>query len=310
MTNIIETTGLVKCFGAQRALDGIDVIVPAGSPIGLVGPNGAGKTTFFSVICGFLSPDSGMVNVLGHKPGSAHNRYKVSVLPQDAQLHKSVPILSQLTFFARLHGNSASQARAEAQEVLDTVNLKEAMHKTPQQLSHGMYKRALIARALLGNPELILFDEPTAGLDPNTAARIREIIRERCKNATFVISSHNLGEIEDLCESVLVIDKGRVIKHEQIQAIVARSSSLTVRLEDEAPANIEQLLSELTNITKVVVPQAGARQMIIHYQESGDTPMEVSVIQCLSKHKIAYREIARGTSLAKQVADMTAPDRH
>lgn len=306
MSNVIETRGLVKLYGTQRALDHIDVSIPAGKPIGLVGPNGAGKTTFFSTVCGFLKADEGTVRVLGHAPGAAASRYKVAILPQDARLHKAVPIIRQLIFFARLHGDKAAQAKRAAYEILDVVNLGDAANKTPQQLSHGMYKRVLIARALLGRPELVLFDEPTAGLDPNTAAGIREIIRQRCSNATFMISSHNLGEIEDLCESVLIIDKGRVVRQQQITEIVARSSSLTVRLENDAPENIETLLMEITNITKVVAPQAGARQLIIHYQEVDGSPMEVNVIQCLSKHGIAYREIARGTSLAKQVADITA----
>ena len=160
---IVKTEGLGRDFGGTRALDSIDLTLEAGAPIGLVGPNGAGKTTFFSVLCGFLRPTRGTVEVLGRPPLHRDLHGRVAILPQDAAFVKGVPVQSQLAMLAELQGFSAAAARAEAARVLQLVLLADAAKKTPETLSHGMLKRIAIAQAFLGAPELVLLDEPTAG---------------------------------------------------------------------------------------------------------------------------------------------------
>ena len=162
-TPIIKTEHLGRDFVKKRALDSIDLVLEAGAPIGLVGPNGAGKTTFFSVLCGFLRPTRGTVEVLGRPPLHRDLHGRVAILPQDAAFVKGVPVQSQLAMLAELQGFSAAAARAEAARVLQLVLLRDAARKTPETLSHGMLKRIAIAQAFLGAPELVLLDEPTGG---------------------------------------------------------------------------------------------------------------------------------------------------
>ena len=235
---IVKTEGLGRDFGGTRALDSIDLTLEAGAPIGLVGPNGAGKTTFFSVLCGFLRPTRGTVEVLGRPPLHRDLHGRVAILPQDAAFVKGVPVQSQLAMLAELQGFSAAAARAEAARVLQLVLLADAAKKTPETLSHGMLKRIAIAQAFLGAPELVLLDEPTAGLDPATASEMKNLIRSLDKERTFIVSSHNLQDIEELCGSVVILDRGKIVEHRKVSELVGRTSCLTFRLEADPPEAI------------------------------------------------------------------------
>ena len=161
---IIKCKNLTKNFSRLVALDNIDLSIEAGQPIALVGPNGAGKTTLISVISGFIRPTKGDVKVFGAGPGSASSKNRFSVLPQDAQFDPNFTVGSQLKLYAKLRG--LRSADAEVQRVLGLVQLQDRIRSKPEDLSHGMRKRLLIAQALLGTPELIILDEPTAGIDP------------------------------------------------------------------------------------------------------------------------------------------------
>ncbi len=161
---IIQCQRLTHVYSGKVALSDINFELEAGEPIGLVGPNGAGKTTFLSILSGFLHPTSGTVRLFGHPPGATKLIGKVSALPQDARLDPSFTIIGQLVFYARLQDLNKQQANFEASRVLETVKLKEAAQEKPLTLSHGMAKRVAIAQALIGKPDLILLDEPTADL--------------------------------------------------------------------------------------------------------------------------------------------------
>ena len=137
---------------------------------------------------------------------------------------KGVPVQSQLAMLAELQGFSAAAARAEAARVLRLVLLADAAKKTPETLSHGMLKRIAIAQAFLGAPELVLLDEPTAGLDPATASEMKNLIRSLDKERTFIVSSHNLQDIEELCGSVVILDRGKIVEHRRVAELVGRTS--------------------------------------------------------------------------------------
>ena len=254
---IVKTEGLGRDFGGVRALNSIDLTLEAGAPIGLVGPNGAGKTTFFSVLCGFLRPTRGTVEVLGRPPLHRDLHGRVAILPQDAAFVKGVPVQSQLAMLAELQGFSAAAARAEAARVLQLVLLADAAKKTPETLSHGMLKRIAIAQAFLGAPELVLLDEPTAGLDPATASAMKNLIRSLDKERTFIVSSHNLQDIEELCGSVVILDRGKIVEHRKVSELVGRTSCLTFRLEADPPEAIVAKLSAVELVTRVEVGRSG-----------------------------------------------------
>jgi ABC-2 type transport system ATP-binding protein len=306
MELVIETRKLCKAFNKKQVLIDIDLNIEAGTPVGLVGPNGAGKTTLFSILCGFLMPTSGKVSVLGRKPLHPSLRNRVTILPQDARFLKAVPIKKQLATLAELQSFSRRGARSEAERVLEMVDLANAAHLAPEKLSHGMLKRISIAQSFIGDPELVLLDEPTAGLDPNTAKHIRNVIRAQSDKKTFIVSSHNLQLIEDLCKKVLILDKGRLSVEKDIDELVARTSIINVRLDDTPSEDISSVFSGIDRITLVETGEPGENRLTIHYRESS-TPIEVEIVQCLSQAGVSYREITRGQSLEQKVADITRP---
>jgi len=307
---IIETRALGRDFGRTRALDTIDLTLEAGAPIGLVGPNGAGKTTFFSVLCGFLRPTRGTVEVLGRPPLHRDLHGRVAILPQDAQFVKGVPVLSQLAMLAELQGFSAAAARAEASRALQLVLLADAARKPPEALSHGMLKRIAIAQAFLGAPELVLLDEPTAGLDPATASEMKNLIRSLDKERTFIVSSHNLQDIEELCGSVVILDRGKIVEHRKVSELVSRTSCLTFRLEADPPEAIVGKLNAVPLVTRFELGRPGERRLAVHFRDQGDAAgnsTQIAVLQALTAAGIGMIEMTRCQSLQDKVIEMTRP---
>lgn len=227
----IRVRNLSKSFGDIRALDSVTFDVPPQSVFGLLGPNGAGKTTLFSIAAGFLKADEGGVEILGHDPRRISElQGRFTILPQDAQFERNTPILDQLVFFRRLDGQDQATAVREVEESLELVGLEDYAKRGARVLSHGMMKRLGIAQAFLGSPEVIFLDEPTAGLDPKNARQIRDLIEELREKATVVISSHNLSEIQELCDDVAILDHGRVVASGSVDELTAASRELDVRL--------------------------------------------------------------------------------
>ena len=307
---LVKTAGLGRDFGGTRALDSVDLELTAGAPIGLVGPNGAGKTTFFSVLCGFLRPTRGTVEVLGRPPLHRDLHGRVAILPQDAAFVKGVPVQSQLAMLAELQGFSAAAARSEAARVLKMVLLADAARKTSEMLSHGMLKRIAIAQAFLGAPELVLLDEPTAGLDPATASEMKNLIRSLDQERTFIVSSHNLQDIEELCGSVVILDRGKIVEHRKVAELVSRSSCLTFRLEADPPEAIVGKLTEVPLVTRVELGKPGERRLAVHFRDQGEggaSTTQIAVLQALTAAGVGMIEMTRGQSLQDKVIEMTRP---
>ncbi len=212
MTYAVSIQGLSKRFGRTQALNDVSFDVPLHSIFGLLGPNGAGKTTLFSLTANFLKANAGRIEVLGIDTRYISRlRGRLSILPQDAQFQSNVPILDQLVFFRRLAGRTKAQAQEEVLHTLDMVGLQSVAKRRVRSLSHGMIKRLGVAQAFLGRPEVILLDEPTAGLDPANARQVRDLVKQLQESATILVSSHNLQEIQELCDHVAILDHGRLV---------------------------------------------------------------------------------------------------
>ena len=224
----LSTKGLVKRYGKTRALDGFTLDVPAGAILGLVGPNGSGKTTWMMSVAGLLRLDAGEVSVLGGGAfDAAVHSGRLAILPQDSELPLEMTPEALFVAFARLQGLTAAAARAAAAETLEAVNLTDHARKPIRALSHGMRKRVMTGQCFLGQPELILLDEPMNGLDPEEAERMRKLIlRGQSANRTIVISSHNLLDLERLCSHVAFVEKGRVIRFGTVAELTAGGRSL------------------------------------------------------------------------------------
>lgn len=305
--NIIETSKLAKSFGNQWALYDINLQIKSKVTTGLVGPNGAGKTTLFSLLCGFLKPTKGSIKILGHDPDHADLRSRISILPQDAILLKTIPVGKQLQMLAELQGFNKKQALSESQRVLKLVNLSSSAHKNADQLSHGMLKRIAIAQAFIGSPDLILLDEPTAGLDPGTTDNIKSVIRSLSDKTTIIITSHNLEVIEDLCQQIIILKKGRLHSHEKISDLTARTQALTFRLEQDPDKNIKDIFADLDIVTDVKTGKEGQHRLVVHFKDNGNQSSgqlaEIEILKCLAVANISYREMIRGERLQESVAD-------
>ena len=210
MTVALSIEGLRKTYGRTVALDGLDLTVPKGVICGLIGPNGAGKTTTFGIVGGLILADVGRVDILGRGP-LAPRRHPgmLTMLPQDCELSPHVSLRQLLTHYAELQGMTPDSAKREVEAKLDQVALSDRADARIKSLSHGMRRRVSIAQALLGSPELVLLDEPTSGLDPELVVRMREVFASHRGKRTLVISSHNLLELETLCDHVIFIERGR-----------------------------------------------------------------------------------------------------
>ncbi|MDP8237319.1 MAG: ABC transporter ATP-binding protein [Candidatus Erginobacter occultus] len=219
----IEITGLVKGYGGRPVLRGLEMNVPAGAVYGFLGVNGAGKTTTLGVVTGFLPPGRGTVTVRG----------TLSSQPQDALLYPDRPLRRQLKLLARLGGIRGREAGREADRVLGLVGLADSAGRPPKKLSHGMRRRAAVAQALLGDPDVLVLDEPTAGLDPKSAAELRRLIARRGEGKTVVVSSHLLGEVEEICSHVGVIHDGRMVFEGTMAALTGSGSSVRFQLDRE-----------------------------------------------------------------------------
>lgn len=298
---IIEAKGLSKFYGEVPALDGLNLFIGSGGPVGLVGPNGAGKTTLFSLLGGFLKPSGGHLRILGRIPGDAALLGRFAILPQDARLKKGAPVGRQLAYFARLQGMSAAQAQTEGERVMALLGIAHLMSNSPEQLSHGQFKRTAIAQTLLGDPELVLLDEPTAGLDPVAAREVRRIILQQSTERTFMVSSHNLEEIRELCNEVVLLDKGKLVRHCRIDELIETRQYLTVTLSRSPTDAIRNLLLGLAGVRGIEISQRGDNGLLIRFDAVDADQFLIRVIERLSSAGISVTDFSRGRNLVDRV---------
>lgn len=233
MRTVIETKNLVKSFGRRRVLDSLSFAVPEGCICGLVGSNGAGKTTLMMTLAGFLRPDGGEISLLGEGPFDADiHRGRFSVLPQDSELPGSSSAYELLRYYGLLQGLKGPMAATSASEMLRAVNLSDRAGSAVRTLSHGMKKRVMTAQCFIGTPEVVLLDEPLNGLDPAEAASLRRFIRGRRGRQTILVSSHNLNDIEQICDRVVFMEQGKVVQIASVDELTGRSSVLRYRLSE------------------------------------------------------------------------------
>ncbi len=289
-----------KSYGANHALNGLDLVVPRGSIFGLIGQNGAGKTTAFAVACGFLKPDRGTVSLLGDGPFNAkRHRGRVTALPQDAALGRDLTLVDQLTYLGRLQGISRAKIRGEVDRILQLVDLTDRARHRTKTLSHGMLRRLGIGQAFLGEPELVLLDEPTNGLDPRQANDIRQFIASQRGTRAIVVSSHNLHELETICDHVALIDHGRLMKSGAIADVTGRNDEIQITLAD-GPRPLDQLRAALPGST--VEWDAATHTLKISFTAQPGREAEDIIgaaLRALLDHNARISSVTRGQSLER-----------
>jgi lipooligosaccharide transport system ATP-binding protein len=228
---MISARGLIKRFGTFTAVDGIDVDVRAGEAFGFLGPNGAGKSSTMRMIGCVSPPSAGTLRILGLDPvrnGSAI-RARLGVCPQQDSLDQELTVIENLTVYARYFGIPRRVARERARELLDFVQLGERATDKTDPLSGGMKRRLTIARALINEPDIVLLDEPTTGLDPQARHLVWErLFRLKQRGVTLVLTTHYMDEAEQLCDRLVVMDGGRIVAEGSPRSLIAEHTTREV----------------------------------------------------------------------------------
>ncbi|NUN47746.1 MAG: ABC transporter ATP-binding protein [Candidatus Brocadiae bacterium] len=214
---VIETQGLTKVFtdfwGRRKhtAVKSLDLQIERGEVFGFLGPNGSGKTTTMKMLLGLLYPTSGTARVLGKDPAHIGTKERIGFLPEESYLYRFLTAVETLEFYGKLFGIPRADRKRRAQELLEIVGLKDAMHRPVREYSKGMARRVGIAQALINDPEVVFLDEPTSGLDPLVSRRMKDLILDlKRQGKTVFMSSHLLADIEDVCDRVGIMHLGEL----------------------------------------------------------------------------------------------------
>jgi ABC-2 type transport system ATP-binding protein len=221
---MIEVQGLVKAYGAKRAVDGISFTVRRGDILGFLGPNGAGKSTTMKMITGFLRPDAGRALVGGVDVAAdpVAVKRKIGYLPESAPAYPEMTVEEFLAFIAEIRGFRAAARQAQVDRAINLTHLGPARHQAIETLSRGYKQRVGFAQALLHDPPVLVLDEPTDGLDPNQKNEVRTLIKSMATEKAVILSTHILEEVEAICTRVIIISQGRVVADETPAQLRAR----------------------------------------------------------------------------------------
>lgn len=290
----VEARGLVKTFGDNRAVDGVDLNVRAGTIYGVLGPNGAGKTTTIQMLATLLKADKGSAKIFGYDVvKEAHIvRQLIGVTGQYASVDESLSATENLIIFSRLLGLGRAEAKRKADELLEEFGLTEAAKRPLKNFSGGMRRRLDLAASLIAQPPLIFLDEPTTGLDPRTRNQMWETIRRLVKmGSTVLLTTQYLQEADELADRVAVIDHGRVVAEGTVDELKASVGSSSLHLKINNPQDIEnachtirQILQVPSNVSseggKIIAPMTDADKvtdLLIAFRELGIQLDELSV---------------------------------
>ena len=241
----IEVQNISKSYGNQKALDNVSFSVKKGEIVGFLGPNGAGKSTLMKILTTFLNADEGLATVNGNDVNENQKAVQLSIgyLPEHNPLYLDLYIREYLAFNADVY--KVSKSRIE--EVIQLTGLSPESHKKIGQLSKGYRQRVGLATALLHNPDVLILDEPTTGLDPNQLVEIRNVIKNVGKDKTVFLSTHIMQEVEAICDRVIIIDHGKIVTDKKLDKLVSEEKEQIIEVEFDKAIE-ETLLSGLPNI--------------------------------------------------------------
>ncbi|MFC0169017.1 ABC transporter ATP-binding protein [Pseudoduganella danionis] len=268
---LLSVNQLSKSYGARKAVDGVSFQVQQGQTVGLIGPNGAGKSTTVSMICGLLRSDSGsiLLNGVPVTQGASAAKQLIGYVPQDLALYDDLSSLENLKLFGALYGLKGAQLKQRCEQVLALVNLSDRAGDNPSTFSGGMKRRLNIAAALLHEPQLLILDEPTVGVDPQSRNAIFDTLEAlQAQGCALIYTSHYMEEVERLADHLVIIDHGKVLADETPAALYQRlpaQAALQVELAVPAGAELVAALSALDGVRSV---QASGQQLSIALAEA------------------------------------------
>jgi len=242
----IEVNNISKSYGVQKALDNISFAVKKGEIVGFLGPNGAGKSTLMKILTTYISADEGSATVNGFDVNSQAKAVQQSIgyLPEHNPLYLDLYVREYLTFNADVY----KVAKSRIEEVIQLTGLSNESHKKIGQLSKGYRQRVGLANALLHNPDVLILDEPTTGLDPNQLVEIRNVIKNVGKDKTVFLSTHIMQEVEAICDRVIIIDKGKIVADKKLDNLISTEKEQVIEVEFDLAVE-EELITKIENLT-------------------------------------------------------------
>ncbi len=248
----IKVNSITKLYGTQKALDSVSFEVQPGEIVGFLGPNGAGKSTCMKILTSFVPPDSGRASVAGFdvESDSLDLRKKVGYLPEQNPLYLDMYIKEFLFFVGRIHGLNGIRDRVE--EMIEMTGLELEQKKKIGSLSKGYRQRVGLAQAMIHDPEVLILDEPTAGLDPNQLVEIRDLIKNFGVDKTVLFSSHIMQEVQAICDRVIIINKGCVVADDRIDMLSkSRQENQIIRVKIQQ-VDSPEMFNEIDGLTKAI----------------------------------------------------------
>ncbi len=242
----IAIQNISKSYGTQKALDSISFSINKGEIVGFLGPNGAGKSTLMKILTTYLTADEGSAKVNGFDVSSQQKEVQLSIgyLPEHNPLYLDLYVREYLAFNADVY----KVAKSRIEEVIQLTGLTTESHKKIGQLSKGYRQRVGLANALLHNPDVLILDEPTTGLDPNQLVEIRNVIKNAGKDKTVFLSTHIMQEVEAICDRVIIIDKGKIVADKQLEKLISESATQIIEVEFDQKVN-ETQIATIENIS-------------------------------------------------------------
>jgi ABC-2 type transport system ATP-binding protein len=293
---LIEAKNLKKSFGNFIAVDDIDLSVERGEVIGFLGPNGAGKSTTMKMLTGFLEPDEGEIFIDGinlkSKPLEA--KQTIGYLPEGAPSYSDMEVSDFLSFVGKMRGLDNNQLlETRLSDMAEQINLKEVWHKPIETLSKGFKRRVGIAQALIHDPDILILDEPTDGLDPNQKYEMRNLIKKISNNKAIVISTHILEEVEAVCSRSVIIANGKLLANETTQNLTKKFNKKDIFLIKVAnelnSSQIKDIKSSL-NFKKVTVNNLNITDTLILIEDEKENINLNKIMTQLKKHKLNINE--------------------
>ncbi|TRZ55304.1 MAG: ABC transporter ATP-binding protein [Rhodocyclaceae bacterium] len=251
VTPLLKVTGLCKSFSGRMAVDGVSFTVASGQTLGLIGPNGAGKSTTVSMLCGLLQPDRGEILMDGQAVNHGNNaaKHKIGLVPQELAIYEELSARENLRLFGALYGLSGDLLKQRCLAALELVALGDRAGDKPATYSGGMKRRLNIAAALLHDPQLLILDEPTVGIDPQSRNAIFDSLETlKRQGRSLIYTSHYMEEVERLADHIVIIDHGKVIANETPEELFRRlpsQAALSVELGDMGALSVPALLDDI-----------------------------------------------------------------
>lgn len=302
---MIEVKNVTKKYGKSVAVEDISFSINDGEIVGLLGPNGAGKSTTMNILTGYIEQTSGEVTIEGYntlkKPRKA--KKQIGYMPEGVPLYTDLTVKEFVTYMAELKQVNRKIRKEKVQKVIEQTGLKEVQNKLTKNLSRGYKQRVSMAGALVGEPKILILDEPTVGLDPKQITEIRNLIKELGKTHTIILSSHILSEVSQICNKVIIINKGKIVAidtPEKLEDKVNNNNCIYVTVEDTENkiANMKDKIKEIKNIELVQENEDKTKQYLIEADK--DVDLRKKVFSEFAKENITIFEMKKADTTLEE----------